>query len=190
MHLASAATISERFRLFRLASRMLSSMHRLAVLGKPETKAGQRHAHRQVGAPAVEQQGELDLRKLLMKLGQPRRQPERAEGGVAAMDASFVSHFDKCLGCMACMTACPSGVQYGKLIEATRAQIERNYQRPLLDRLFRKLIFAVFPYPKRLRWLMLPFWFYQRSGLRWLIRASRLCQLFPERLRSMESLRF
>ena len=73
----------------------------------------------------------------LMKMG--------AEGGVAAMDASFVSHFDKCLGCMACMTACPSGVQYGKLIEATRAQIERNYQRPLLDRLFRKLIFCRFP---------------------------------------------
>jgi len=119
-------------------------------------------------------------RVYLMKMG--------AEGGVAPMDAQFVSHFDKCLGCMACMTACPSGVQYGKLIEATRAQIERNYQRPLLDRLFRKLIFAVFPYPKRLRWLMLPFWFYQRSGLRWLIRASRLCQLFPERLRSMESL--
>ena len=70
----------------------------------------------------------------LMKMG--------AEGGVAPMDETFVSHFDKCLGCMACVTACPSGVQYGKLIEATRAQIERNYRRPFLDRLFRKLIFG------------------------------------------------
>jgi len=111
-----------------------------------------------------------------------------AEGGVARMDEQFVGHFDKCLGCMACVTACPSGVQYGKLIEATRAQIERNHRRPLLDRLFRKLIFSLFPYPKRLRWMMLPLWFYQRSGLRWLMRKSGLLGLLPERLRSMESL--
>ena len=104
------------------------------------------------------------------------------------MDETFVSHFDRCLGCMACVTACPSGVQYGKLIEATRAQIERNYRRPFLDRLFRRLIFAVFPHPQRLRWLMLPLWFYQRSGLRWLLRKTGLLRLLPERLRSMESL--
>jgi glycolate oxidase iron-sulfur subunit len=111
-----------------------------------------------------------------------------AEGGIARMDEQFVGHFDKCLGCMACVTACPSGVQYGKLIEATRAQIERNYRRPLFDRLFRKLIFSLFPYPNRLRWMMLPLWFYQRSGLRWLMRKSGLLGLLPERLRSMESL--
>ncbi len=111
-----------------------------------------------------------------------------AEAGAGAMDESFVSHFDRCLGCMACVTACPSGVQYGKLIEATRAQIERNYRRPFLDRLFRRMIFAVFPYPQRLRWLLLPPWFYQRSGLRWLLRKSGLLRLLPGRLRSMESL--
>jgi glycolate oxidase iron-sulfur subunit len=111
-----------------------------------------------------------------------------AEGGVAKMDEKFVGHFDKCLGCVACMTACPSGVQYGKLIEATRAQIERNYKRPFLDRLFRRMIFSLFPYPKRLRLLMLPLWFYQRSGLRWLLHKSGLLRLFPERLRAMESL--
>jgi len=116
----------------------------------------------------------------LMKMG--------TEGGVAPMNANFVGHFDKCLGCMACVTACPSGVQYGKLIEATRAQIARNYQRPFLDRLFRSLIFALFPYPKRLRLMMLPVWFYQRSGLRWLFRKSGLLRLLPERLRLMESL--
>ena len=104
------------------------------------------------------------------------------------MDKKFVGHFDKCLGCMACVTACPSGVQYGKLIEATRAQIERNYRRPFLDRLFRKLIFSLFPHPNRLRLLMLPLWVYQRSGLRWLLRKSGLLRLLPERLRSMESL--
>jgi glycolate oxidase iron-sulfur subunit len=108
--------------------------------------------------------------------------------GAAAMDRTFVSHFDRCLGCMACMTACPSGVQYGKLIEATRAQIKRNYRRPFFDRLFRRLIFAVFPHRRRLRGLLLPLWFYQRSGLRWLLRKIGLLRLLPERLRGMESL--
>src|SRR5262245_28484381 len=46
--------------------------------------------------------------------------------GRAAMTPTFVGHFDACLGCMACMTACPSGVQYGTLIERTRGQIERQ----------------------------------------------------------------
>jgi glycolate oxidase iron-sulfur subunit len=116
----------------------------------------------------------------LMKMG--------TEGSGVRMDEKFVGHFDKCLGCIACVTACPSGVQYGKLIEATRAQIERNYRRPFLDRLFRNLIFWLFPYPKRLRLLMLSLWLYQRSGLRWLLRKIGLLRLLPERLRSMESL--
>ena len=51
---------------------------------------------------------------------------------------------------MACMTACPSGVEYNKLIEPVRAQIERNMPRSLGERLFRKLIFATFPHPGRL----------------------------------------
>lgn len=116
----------------------------------------------------------------LMKMG--------AEGGVDRMDEKFVGHFDQCLGCMACITACPSGVQYGKLIESTRSQIERNYRRPLVERIVRKLIFALFPYPNRLRLLMLPLWFYQRSGLRWLLRRSGLLRLLPRRLREMEQL--
>src|SRR5665213_2762616 len=71
------------------------------------------------------------------------------------LNASTISHFDRCLGCMACLTSCPSGVQYDKLIEATRAQIERRFDRPLTEKLFRRLIFAVFPYPGRLRLLAL-----------------------------------
>src|SRR4051794_37811321 len=51
------------------------------------------------------------------------------------LNATTVQHFDQCLGCMACMTACPSGVQYDKLIEATRQQIERRYPRQPADRL-------------------------------------------------------
>src|SRR4030095_14205086 len=67
--------------------------------------------------------------------------------GRAAMSDAFVRHFDQCLGCMACVTACPSGVQYSPLIEATRGQIERRFERSFADRLFRRALFAVLPYP-------------------------------------------
>jgi len=67
---------------------------------------------------------------------------------------SMVKHWDRCLGCMACVTACPSGVQYDKLIEATRPQVERNYERPLGDRSFKRFAFEAFTHPGRLRALV------------------------------------
>ncbi|HEU5003362.1 MAG TPA: heterodisulfide reductase-related iron-sulfur binding cluster [Actinomycetota bacterium] len=63
------------------------------------------------------------------------------------LSAEVVSHFDSCLGCMACVTACPSGVQYDRLIEATRAQVERNFERPPEDRAWRWLLLAVLTRP-------------------------------------------
>src|SRR6059058_3179708 len=92
--------------------------------------------------------------------------------GDAPLDQRFRLHMDNCLGCMACMTACPSGVQYDKLIEDTRAQVERNIPRATADTLFRQLLFATFPYAGRLRLLALPMLLYQRSGFERLIRAS------------------
>jgi len=65
--------------------------------------------------------------------------------------ADMAIHFDRCLGCMACVTACPSGVQYDRLIEATRPQVERNLSRPLKERVFRRALFALFTHPGRLR---------------------------------------
>src|SRR5262245_34815057 len=76
--------------------------------------------------------------------------------GRADLTPAFVRHFDACLGCMACVTACPSGVQYAPLIEATRGQIERRHDRSFADRLFRQLIFALFPYPGRMRLALAP----------------------------------
>jgi glycolate oxidase iron-sulfur subunit len=76
--------------------------------------------------------------------------------GRVGLNAAMVGHFDACLGCMACVTACPSGVQYGPLIEKTRAQIERRYDRPWHDRLWRAALFQVLPYPSRMRILMAP----------------------------------
>src|SRR6185503_14168234 len=78
----------------------------------------------------------------------------RAEMNV--MTDVVVGHFDTCLGCMACETACPSGVRYAPLIEETRAAIEHHYTRPLGDRLFRRLLFWLLPYPSRLRLFALP----------------------------------
>ncbi len=105
-----------------------------------------------------------------------------------AFNQDYVDHFDRCLGCMACLTSCPSGVQYDKLIEATRAQIQRRFGRRLSERLFRRMIFAIFPYPDRLRWLLFPLWIYQQSGLGNLVRRSGVLSWLPSRLRAMESL--
>ena len=81
---------------------------------------------------------------------------KKSAQGEAPLDQRFRLHMDNCLGCMACMTACPSGVQYNKLIEDTRAQVERNIPRTTRDSLFRRLLFSTFPYVKRLRLLALP----------------------------------
>ncbi|HEY4009371.1 MAG TPA: heterodisulfide reductase-related iron-sulfur binding cluster, partial [Acidobacteriaceae bacterium] len=112
----------------------------------------------------------------------------KAAVGEAPLDDVFQIHIDRCLGCMACMTACPSGVEYNKLIEDTRGQVERHTSRSLADRLFRKLLFATFPHPRRLRLLGVPLAIYQRSGLETMVRDSGLLKLLPERLRSMEAL--
>jgi glycolate oxidase iron-sulfur subunit len=111
-----------------------------------------------------------------------------AAEGKANLTDNFVQHFDRCLGCMACMTSCPSGVRYDQLIEATRAQIQRRYRRSLGEALHRRLIFSLFPFPARLRAALLPAWAYQASGLRALLRATRLMNLLPRKLRSMEAL--
>ena len=110
-----------------------------------------------------------------------------AEEEAVAVDATFTRHIDQCLGCMACVTACPSGVQYDKLIEATRAQVERHAPRTPADRLFRSLLFTLFPYPRRLRTLLPLLWLYQKSGIQRLLRTRLATRLIPQRLLGMES---
>jgi glycolate oxidase iron-sulfur subunit len=100
----------------------------------------------------------------------------------------WVEHIDSCLGCVACMTACPSGVDYGKLIEATRAQVERLHHRTLGERLHRRMLFQLFPRPERLRWLRGLLAVYQRSGIEWIVRKSGILQALPARLQAMEAL--
>ena len=108
--------------------------------------------------------------------------------GVIQLDAAVVAHFDACLGCMACVTACPSGVEYDKLIESTRAKIETSAPRNAFDRAFRDLIFALMPYPSRLRLLALPLVVYAKSGLQGLVRRSGMLRLLPARLAQLDAL--
>lgn len=113
---------------------------------------------------------------------------QMAKDGVLDMTPQWVGHFDTCLGCMACMPACPSGVQYDQLIETTRAQIASSYERPAWERLYRRVLFATLPRPDLLRWLRWPMAAYQRSGVRALVRKSGLLNRLPSSLRAMEHL--
>ena len=104
------------------------------------------------------------------------------------MSDSMVAHFDRCLGCMSCVTACPSGVKYDRLIEDTRAQVERRHSRSPRDRALRTAIFALFPYPRRLRLLRAPLRAYQSSGLQRLVARSGLLPRLGPTLTTLESL--
>jgi len=104
------------------------------------------------------------------------------------MSATMVRHMDACLGCMACVTACPSGVRYDRLIEDTRAQVERRHPRPAGQRALRAAIFALFPYPRRLRLLRGPLRAYQASGMQRLVGRSGLLPRLAPTLATLESL--
>lgn len=107
--------------------------------------------------------------------------------GEMGLTSAVTRHWDTCLGCMACVTACPSGVRYDQLIEATRAQVERRSPRPAADRLYREAIFSLFPYPRRMRALLPALRAYQRLGGARLMRGG-LARRLPERLRALEAM--
>jgi glycolate oxidase iron-sulfur subunit len=108
-----------------------------------------------------------------------------AEGRVGITD-TFIRHLDLCLGCRACETACPSGVPFGRLLEATRSQIERR-GRGWRQRARAALLLGLFTRPARLASLLGPLRLYQRSGLRDLVRRGGLLRVWP-RLSAMERL--
>ena len=76
---------------------------------------------------------------------------DAALDGTLSLSRTVTQHFDRCLGCMACVSACPSGVRYDRLIESTRAEVEATVERGLGDRLVRGALFRVLPYPGRMR---------------------------------------
>jgi glycolate oxidase iron-sulfur subunit len=108
--------------------------------------------------------------------------------GGEPMTDSMVRHIDRCLGCMACVTACPSGVRYDRLIEDTRQQVERRHTRSVRERALRSAIFQLFPYPRRLRLLRAPLRAYQASGLQRLVARSGLLPRLAPTLATLDSL--
>lgn len=70
-------------------------------------------------------------------------------------DEKTVKHLDRCLSCLACMTTCPSGVHYMHLIDHARAHVEKTYRRPVMDRMLRRMLAAIVPYPGRFRLALL-----------------------------------
>ncbi len=111
-----------------------------------------------------------------------------AAEGRTALTPQFAHHLDLCLGCRACETACPSGVPFGQLLEATRGQLERaGVRAPGADRGAGRLLLALFPRPDRLRVLLRALRVYQRTGLQAAVRGLDLLAPF-KRLRALEAL--
>src|SRR5215471_18749166 len=115
-------------------------------------------------------------RELGVEMDSPRGriyQMIQVDGGRLPLGESFVRHIDLCLDCRACETACPSGVEYGRLVETARGQIEKYYRRPLLQAFLRRLFLGkILPHRRRLEALGWIFRFYQRSDLEKLIQDA------------------
>ena len=106
--------------------------------------------------------------------------------GRIAMEGPFEAHIDLCLGCRACETACPSGVQYGSLVEAARISLESTRRHGLLERVIRWLALRqMLPHLNRLKWIARFGRLYQMSGLQRLVRSLNI---LPERLKLMEGM--
>jgi len=111
-----------------------------------------------------------------------------AAEGRAELTPGLARHLDLCLGCRACETACPSGVPFGQLLEATRAQLDRKRVRARESaHATLEWALSIFPHPDRLGALLWPLRLYQASGLRALVRASGILAPF-KRLQAMDAL--
>jgi glycolate oxidase iron-sulfur subunit len=98
--------------------------------------------------------------------------------GQLPLGSGFVDHIDKCLDCRSCETACPSGVEYGKLVEHARARIQSEYRRPWPSRIARNFVFEnLLPFPSRIANVGRLVRFYQRSGLQTLARRTGILRL-------------
>ena len=121
------------------------------------------------------------------EMDSPRGRIVLMKEGHEEVSAPLVEHLDNCLGCMACVTACPSGVQYDKLLEDARAQVERNAERPPVEKAHRRLVFELFTRPGRLRVAAPGLSAARALGLERIARRPRVKKLAP-RLAAMAGL--
>jgi glycolate oxidase iron-sulfur subunit len=106
------------------------------------------------------------------------RQMVLVDQGRLEVGETFVTHIDRCLDCRACETVCPSGVEYGKLVELARAQIEQKYKRPFVSRVVRNIVYRrLLPFPNRIAMAARLMRLYQRSGLAAVARATGILRL-------------
>jgi glycolate oxidase iron-sulfur subunit len=107
------------------------------------------------------------------------RQMALVDEGKLEIGEGFITHMDRCLDCRACETVCPSGVEYGKLIELARGQIEQKHSRTLGSRILRSIVYrSLLPYPKRIASLARLTRFFQTSGLDSLTRKLGIARAF------------
>ena len=121
-------------------------------------------------------------RELGIEMDSPRGrvyQMNQVANGLAQISESYIQHLELCLACRACESACPSGVQYGRLIEAARAEIETKVERPATTKFVRWLVFRnLLPSRTLLRIVAVSMWLYQSLGIKKLVRSSGILKLF------------
>jgi glycolate oxidase iron-sulfur subunit len=106
------------------------------------------------------------------------RQMALVDQGRLEIGETFVTHIDRCLNCRNCETVCPSGVEYGKILELARAQIEQKYKRPFVSRIARDFVYRkLLPYPRRIAMAARLLKFYQRSGFASIARGIGILRL-------------
>ncbi len=131
-------------------------------------------------------------RELGLEMDSPRGriyQMIQVDRGRLPLRESFVRHMDSCLDCRACETACPSGVEYGRLVESARAQIDRHYERPGIGRPLRRFFFSqLLPDRRKLDRLGTLLWLFQKSGVETVVRKSGMLALFSSRLSRVAAL--
>jgi glycolate oxidase iron-sulfur subunit len=99
----------------------------------------------------------------------------------ASPDPDFVLHIDRCLSCYACMTTCPSGVNYMHLVDPARHRIQQQFHRPPVDRALRALLNWTLPHPTRFRWAVHAARFIKLLGLSLPGRLGAMLRLVPAR---------
>lgn len=123
-------------------------------------------------------------RELGLEMDSPRGrvyQMVQVSTGAAPISDAYVQHIDLCLACRGCESACPSGVQYGKLVEAARSEIEAKRERPWLEKTVRNLVFRrLLPSAAAIRWAARGMLLYQKTGLQALVRSTGLLNEFGD----------